>query len=87
MFLCTSYGPDTRRDGLHAWQQSGNPVFFYFGRVHIHILRCYGTVYCHGGITYTEHHTAGLELIDANGQLVPGPFNDSGVREFNFLAS
>ncbi|MBS1583605.1 MAG: phosphopeptide-binding protein [Bacteroidetes bacterium] len=32
-------------------------------------------------------HTVRLELIDANGQLVPGPFNDSGVREFNFLAS
>lgn len=32
-------------------------------------------------------HTVRLELIDANGGLVPGAFNDSGVREFNFLAS
>lgn len=32
-------------------------------------------------------HTVRLELIDANGQLVPGAFNDSGVREFNLLES
>ena len=32
-------------------------------------------------------HTVRLELIDGNGQVVPGPFNDSGVREFNYLGS
>lgn len=32
-------------------------------------------------------HTVRLELIDAAGNAVPGPFNDSGVREFNYLAS
>ncbi|MBZ0205673.1 MAG: hypothetical protein K8H89_05070 [Flavobacteriales bacterium] len=32
-------------------------------------------------------HSVRLELVDANGQLVPGPFNDSGVREFNYLGS
>lgn len=32
-------------------------------------------------------HTVRLELVDGNGQVVPGPFNDSGVREFNYLGS
>ncbi len=32
-------------------------------------------------------HTVRLELLDGNGQAVPGPFNDSGVREFNYLGS
>lgn len=32
-------------------------------------------------------HSVRLELLDKDGQLVPGPFNDSGVREFNFLES
>lgn len=32
-------------------------------------------------------HTVRLELVDKDGQLVPGPFNDSGVREFNYLGS
>ncbi len=32
-------------------------------------------------------HTVRLELIDKDGNLVPGPFNDSGVREFNYLGS
>ena len=32
-------------------------------------------------------HTVRLELVDGNGQLVPGPFNDSGEREFNYLGS
>ncbi len=32
-------------------------------------------------------HTVRLELVDGNGTLVPGPFNDSGVREFNYLGS
>ena len=32
-------------------------------------------------------HTVRLELLDKDGSLVPGPFNDSGVREFNFLES
>ena len=32
-------------------------------------------------------HTVRLQLVDAAGKLVPGPFNDSGVREFNFLGS
>lgn len=30
-------------------------------------------------------HTARLELIDPQGQLVPGPFNDSGERSFKLL--
>lgn len=30
-------------------------------------------------------HTVRLELIDAAGNPVPGPFNDSGERTFNFL--
>ncbi len=32
-------------------------------------------------------HTVHLELIDSDGKLVPGPFNDSGVREFSYLGS
>lgn len=32
-------------------------------------------------------HTVRLELIDKDGNLVPGPFNDSGERTFNYLAS
>lgn len=32
-------------------------------------------------------HTVRLELLDKDGNLVPGPFNDSGVREFNYLGS
>lgn len=32
-------------------------------------------------------HTVRLELVDKDGKLVPGPFNDSGVREFNYLGS
>lgn len=32
-------------------------------------------------------HTVRLELIDKDGNLVPGPFNDSGDRTFNYLAS
>ncbi len=32
-------------------------------------------------------HTVRLELLDKTGNLVPGPFNDSGVREFNYLGS
>ncbi|MBP8822682.1 MAG: hypothetical protein KBH07_03455 [Flavobacteriales bacterium] len=32
-------------------------------------------------------HTVRLELVDKEGNLVPGPFNDSGVREFNYLGS
>ncbi len=32
-------------------------------------------------------HTVRLELVDKDGNLVPGPFNDSGVREFNYLGS
>lgn len=32
-------------------------------------------------------HTVRLELIDKDGKLVPGPFNDSGERTFNYLAS
>ncbi|MBK9421864.1 MAG: phosphopeptide-binding protein [Flavobacteriales bacterium] len=32
-------------------------------------------------------HTVRLQLMDASGKPVPGPFNDSGVREFNFLGS
>lgn len=32
-------------------------------------------------------HTVRLELVDGNGQAVPGPFNDSGVREFSYLGS
>lgn len=32
-------------------------------------------------------HTVRLELLDGNGTLVPGPFNDSGVREFSYLGS
>ena len=32
-------------------------------------------------------HTVRLELIDAAGNPVPGPFNDSGEREFDLLAS
>lgn len=32
-------------------------------------------------------HTVRLELVDKAGNLVPGPFNDSGVREFNYLGS
>lgn len=32
-------------------------------------------------------HTVRLELVDGNGQAVAGPFNDSGVREFNYLGS
>jgi hypothetical protein len=30
-------------------------------------------------------HTVRLELVDPQGQLVPGPFNDSGERSFKFL--
>lgn len=29
----------------------------------------------------------GLKLVDGNGNLVPGPFNDSGERTFNYLGS
>jgi hypothetical protein len=32
-------------------------------------------------------HTIRLELVGSDGKLVPGPFNDSGVREFNYLGS
>lgn len=32
-------------------------------------------------------HTVRLQLMDASGKPVPGPFNDSGLREFNFLGS
>ncbi len=32
-------------------------------------------------------HTVRLELIDKSGNAVPGPFNDSGDREFNYLGS
>ncbi len=32
-------------------------------------------------------HTVRLELVDKDGKLVPGAFNDSGVREFNYLGS
>lgn len=32
-------------------------------------------------------HTVRLELLDKDGKLVPGPFNDSGIREFNYLGS
>lgn len=32
-------------------------------------------------------HTVRLELVDGNGNLVPGPFNDSGERTFNYLGS
>jgi hypothetical protein len=32
-------------------------------------------------------HTVRLELVDKDGNRVPGPFNDSGVREFNYLGS
>jgi hypothetical protein len=32
-------------------------------------------------------HTVRLELVDSDGKAVPGPFNDSGTREFNSLGS
>lgn len=32
-------------------------------------------------------HTVRLQLMDAKGNPVAGPFNDSGVREFNYLGS
>lgn len=32
-------------------------------------------------------HTVRLQLLDAKGDPAPGPFNDSGTREFNYLGS
>ena len=32
-------------------------------------------------------HTVRLQLMDPDGKPAPGPFNDSGVREFNYLGS
>jgi hypothetical protein len=32
-------------------------------------------------------HSVRLQLLDAKGDPAPGPFNDSGTREFNYLGS